>query len=314
MSNGSPTGRSIASAPDRDYMFATLSGYASSAGQAPSVPGEMVGDDSFYAMPAMGDYQMPSVQSSSAGDVGPVQLPPLASKGGKPAKPVGRSKSAAKLKSARSAKGDSFGDEGGGLGDEGSEGDEGGGKGPSKAGKGSPKPGKGAPTKKAGPQTLGIHTQERVFTVMSGHIVETLACTVKCVVALPLRNGSAITYGIYLADNEVAELSINVADAQKLIALWDQNEAESGVDADDVLDMYEFLSQMFLEADMDGSGSLERDEFFELLQDADLGISAAELHLVLSEADEDDDGEIDYVEFLPVAIDLVQSFKARGRR
>lgn len=43
----------------------------------------------------------------------------------------------------------------------------------------------------------------------------------------------------------------------------------------------------------------------------DLGISGHELRMIIAEADENDDGVIDYREFVPVAIELIQSFKAR---
>ena len=157
---------------------------------------------------------------------------------------------------------------------------------------------------------LCIHTKEKQFVVAAFDGIETIECSVQCMVSLPLTSTALVEYTIYHDQRQLAALSITIADAQKLMTLW-EDETEQ-VDADDVLEMYEFLSQMFLEADQDGSGRLDREEFFDLLQDADLGINPAELHLVLAEADEDDDNLIDYVEFLPVAIDLVQSFKARS--
>ena len=57
--------------------------------------------------------------------------------------------------------------------------------------------------------------------------------------------------------------------------------------------------------DEDGSGSLSYDEFYALMEDADLGLSAAELQLLMAEADENDDGKINYAE--------VRARAARGR-
>ena len=47
------------------------------------------------------------------------------------------------------------------------------------------------------------------------------------------------------------------------------------------------------------------------MEEADLGLNRAELQLLMQEADEDGDGTISYEEFMPIAIDLVASFKAR---
>ena len=44
-----------------------------------------------------------------------------------------------------------------------------------------------------------------------------------------------------------------------------------------------------------------------------LGISPEELRFVISEADEDENGYIDYKEFVPLAVDMIQAFVARAR-
>ena len=43
------------------------------------------------------------------------------------------------------------------------------------------------------------------------------------------------------------------------------------------------------------------------------GISPQELRFVISEADENENGLVDYEEFVPLAVDLIQSFRARNR-
>ena len=45
---------------------------------------------------------------------------------------------------------------------------------------------------------------------------------------------------------------------------------------------------------------------------ADLGLSEAEVKLVMAEADVNGDGEIGYAEFVPLAVDLVQSIYAKA--
>ncbi|EGB04454.1 hypothetical protein AURANDRAFT_9494, partial [Aureococcus anophagefferens] len=65
-------------------------------------------------------------------------------------------------------------------------------------------------------------------------------------------------------------------------------------------DLQELLLKMFQESDDNGNGSLSYDEFYQLMEDADLGLNHSELQLLMSEADENDDQEINYNEFMPV--------------
>jgi Ca2+-binding EF-hand superfamily protein len=76
-------------------------------------------------------------------------------------------------------------------------------------------------------------------------------------------------------------------------------------------ELEELLTKMFHEADADRSGALSLAEFKDVLQMADLGLSSAEAKLVMCEADFNDDGEISYAEFIPLAIDLIQAMYAR---
>ena len=48
-----------------------------------------------------------------------------------------------------------------------------------------------------------------------------------------------------------------------------------------------------------------------LLRNADLGLSNSEIRRVLAEADEDEDGMINYHEFVPVAVQVLQGYHAR---
>ncbi|KAJ1403074.1 hypothetical protein B484DRAFT_302166, partial [Ochromonadaceae sp. CCMP2298] len=54
------------------------------------------------------------------------------------------------------------------------------------------------------------------------------------------------------------------------------------------------------EADDDDSGSLTFDEFQVLMEQVELGISPQELRFVISEADENENGVVDYEEFVPL--------------
>eukprot|EP00908_Phaeocystis_cordata_P000638 Transcript_10700.p2 GENE.Transcript_10700~~Transcript_10700.p2 ORF type:complete len:440 (-),score=241.63 Transcript_10700:83-1402(-) len=77
---------------------------------------------------------------------------------------------------------------------------------------------------------------------------------------------------------------------------------------DQIVDM---LNNLFLSADADGSGSLDVMEFGVLMKKAELGLPKNELIRLMAEADADGDGQIDYGEFVPMAVDLIQSLYAK---
>jgi hypothetical protein len=45
------------------------------------------------------------------------------------------------------------------------------------------------------------------------------------------------------------------------------------------------------------------------MEQVELGISPQELRFVISEADENENGVVDYEEFVPLAVDLIQAHK-----
>lgn len=49
------------------------------------------------------------------------------------------------------------------------------------------------------------------------------------------------------------------------------------------------------------------------MERVDLGISSQEMRFVISEADENEDGVVDYNEFIALAVDMIQSFRARNK-
>jgi Ca2+-binding EF-hand superfamily protein len=73
------------------------------------------------------------------------------------------------------------------------------------------------------------------------------------------------------------------------------------------------IEELFQDADADGNGFLDRKEFksvFQGLQD-ELGLSLKDVKKIMAEADENDDGVIEYAEFAPVAVDVVNSIYAK---
>jgi len=95
---------------------------------------------------------------------------------------------------------------------------------------------------------------------------------------------------------------------QELAALQAQAAAPRRLSPDE---LQVLLSNLFAEADVDGSGALSIAEFKTLLENADLGLGPRELKLVMMDADVNGDGEISYAEFVPLAVDLVTSMYAK---
>ncbi|GMH75896.1 hypothetical protein TrLO_g14911 [Triparma laevis f. longispina] len=135
--------------------------------------------------------------------------------------------------------------------------------------------------------------------------------TSDCVVEVLMRDpwdGMFLVRVISKKQGLLSGAEISHKDAAKVEA-W----CEANINgAQDMLELSELLSGLFMEADQSGTGSLKYEEFIRCMEKADLGIEAHELRLVMAEADDNDDGVIDYDEFVPIAIDLIQAFKARA--
>lgn len=79
------------------------------------------------------------------------------------------------------------------------------------------------------------------------------------------------------------------------------------------VDFRNTIKEMFRHADMDKSGFLDRRELksvFIKLRD-DLGLSDKDIRLLMAEADENEDGVIDYEEFCHIAVDVLESIYAK---
>jgi len=93
--------------------------------------------------------------------------------------------------------------------------------------------------------------------------------------------------------------------------LLEQEERRGGVGHLSKEELEEVLAEMFIQADADGSGALSLTEFKSVLKNANLGLSDKDAKLLYAEADMDENGEVTYQEFIPLAVDLVQSMYAR---
>ena len=81
----------------------------------------------------------------------------------------------------------------------------------------------------------------------------------------------------------------------------------------DTVDLEQLLISLFKEADADGSGTLDHNEFANLMATADLGLSTREVKALLAEADADQSGTISYEEFVPLAVETVQLMRIKQR-
>lgn len=87
----------------------------------------------------------------------------------------------------------------------------------------------------------------------------------------------------------------------------------AGTTGEDTVDLEQLLISLFQEADKDGSGSLDRTEFAALMATASLGLSESEIKLLLAESDENADGSVSYAEFVPLAVEVVQTMRLKQR-
>ena len=75
------------------------------------------------------------------------------------------------------------------------------------------------------------------------------------------------------------------------------------------------IQQIFVMADADGNGVLDRKEFKRVMKlfASELKLQVADLRQIMVLADENDDGLIEYHEFVPVALELLQTMYAKMR-
>ncbi|CAD7958756.1 unnamed protein product, partial [Amoebophrya sp. A120] len=93
---------------------------------------------------------------------------------------------------------------------------------------------------------------------------------------------------------------------------------ESALSGDDLSleKMEEIIQQLFIKYDEDKSGYLDRREFRKLLSDLRTQIpfiSEDDLFFFMSEADGDENNQIEYDEFIPVALQIIQTMYSRKK-
>eukprot|EP00946_MAST-07B_sp_MAST-7B-sp1_P004042 g4042.t1 len=71
------------------------------------------------------------------------------------------------------------------------------------------------------------------------------------------------------------------------------------------------LSGIFAQADVNGDGRLNKLEFRNILKEAGIGFTRKELNSIMHEVDANEDGLIDYSEFVPIAMSICRDVLAR---
>ncbi len=92
----------------------------------------------------------------------------------------------------------------------------------------------------------------------------------------------------------------------------DNIDNEAVVDeARDVAELEGVLISLFKSADKTDSGVLGFEEFLSLMSKANLGLSEDQLYFLMTAADENADGSINYKEFMAVGLDVLQALNAK---
>uniref|UniRef100_A0A7S0EGD2 EF-hand domain-containing protein n=1 Tax=Hanusia phi TaxID=3032 RepID=A0A7S0EGD2_9CRYP len=73
--------------------------------------------------------------------------------------------------------------------------------------------------------------------------------------------------------------------------------------------LVQYLTDLFIQADTNQNGRLDKKEFKELMFRADLGLSKDDIKLIFMEADVDDSGSLEYEEFIPLMMHVIESIK-----
>jgi hypothetical protein len=136
-----------------------------------------------------------------------------------------------------------------------------------------------------------VFSGTKTFSVFGIDKTKTSDCVVEVLMREPW-DGSLSIRVVSKTEGLLASKKLGLDAAKKLEAY--NSSHQQG--AQDILELHELLTSLFMEADVTKSGELKYEEFIRCMEKADLGISAPELRLVMAEADDNDDGVIDYEE------------------
>lgn len=82
---------------------------------------------------------------------------------------------------------------------------------------------------------------------------------------------------------------------------------------EDLYAMRSLFHNLFQQADRDHSGSLSFLEVQSIVERINVGLSPQEISLIIAAADVDASGEVDYNEFVPLAVDMVHTMRTKAK-
>ena len=128
---------------------------------------------------------------------------------------------------------------------------------------------------------------------------------------------AAFVPGAYKAEAAVVASAIDgvVENEERLMDAMDELGEAADVAArnaiESVGELEQLLVNVFTDADKDGNGYLDRAEFSELLDTADLGLEGVEKMQLLAMCDVNNDNKIEYAEFAAFGADVIQTMRVR---
>ena len=98
---------------------------------------------------------------------------------------------------------------------------------------------------------------------------------------------------------------------ESMAALGEAQDLEARNEEEDIHELEQLLVGIFQDADKDGNGWLDPNEFAALLETAELDLDPFEKRNLLMMADANGDGKIEYSEFAPLGADVIQTMRMR---
>jgi len=114
-------------------------------------------------------------------------------------------------------------------------------------------------------------------------------------------------------ETRLQESNAGVADGKRRNSILEEPEPAAQISEMSPEEIEELIHGLFKEQDVDGNHTLDRHEFkmvFNKLS-AKLGLKKNDVRRILAEADSDENGEISYAEFIPVAVSIIETIVAK---
>lgn len=159
----------------------------------------------------------------------------------------------------------------------------------------------------ADPAEVYAYDNEETMAYISNYGVRTLMSMVLKDIVVN-KPADPITYMIDMCKNLAEDDYLPPPDEDEMLAYDDTGRGGTQISGEELQEM---VLEMFLQADDDRNGYLDRGEFKRILQSAELNLSKKDIRNVMAECDENDDGVIEYREFMPVMVELITAAQAR---